>query len=338
MVYYMSANVTNMQKEWGDGSILVMLKSEYKALEEYHVAGKTDQLLEHEIILPEYLYGIGSIGEYEYVSGSSYIGKELILENEDWEETFTVVGTYDNIRTGTNASIFYLCPSEADRLNQKALDRVDEQNRKEYEELLEQYPQEERESLEETGPQLVNRHWIGVYVEEGYDLETVKKQIETMLGKFVLQIAQVNESMVQFYDFSAKLVRMFAGMLTIASLAGIFLVLGTEMKKRVREAAGYMAMGYRRFQITMMFLKEQMPYYIGAFGLAVFISGAVVAGMNYVTWHYMKFYKRYLEFTFSTGAVFGGLAILLAAVLFSLIIILWEMRRVSIVENLRMEG
>ncbi len=69
----------NRKEEFGSDHIQIAIRSSYKGLSDYAVSGKTENLEYGEIIIPEYLYGMGSFGNYEYTSGTELIGEEFLI-------------------------------------------------------------------------------------------------------------------------------------------------------------------------------------------------------------------------------------------------------------------
>ena len=94
----------------------------FSGMDEYGISGKYSDIAYGEVLIPEYLYGLGDYGLYEYTSGSLLIGKEIEISihnnnnEKDYYHTLRIVGTYDNINSGCINKFFFINDLQADEI------------------------------------------------------------------------------------------------------------------------------------------------------------------------------------------------------------------------------
>lgn len=100
----------------------IMLAAFFSGIKEYIISGDKEKLEKGEILIPEYIYGLGDLSNYEYISGKELIGKQISISvtnyNLNTEDTYTfdVVGTYDNICSSCMNDLFFINDEEADEI------------------------------------------------------------------------------------------------------------------------------------------------------------------------------------------------------------------------------
>lgn len=328
VVYYLYGEVKNMESELGDDSIPVTLRSEFKAINDYGVSGKTENLEYDEIIIPEYLYGIGTIGQYEYVSGSEFIGMNIVIQCDTaGERTFRIVGTYDNVQLGDMGNEFYINSQMADDIQGIVSDITEQLLQEEYKEYLEEDP-----TLDIS---VGIRHYIGIYIEEGYDMGSVCEEIVRVTGQDITDMKIADETVIQMYEFVGKIINIFVVMLTSVCFISIVMMFGTELKRRMREAALYMAFGYEKKNVIKIFIAEKAFMSVKALVYSVFISVVTIWIMDYWVHHFLEFYKRYITFSIQTDKIMTGCVIAMGAVCISIAMVILYLRKKTIVNNLK---
>lgn len=319
-----TAVLKNMKEELGSDNIKITISSSYKGLSDYAVSGKTQNLEYGEIIIPEYLYGIGSFGDYEYMSGTKLIGKELVIYADTGIElSFRVAGTFDNIRTGDFGSGFFIHPNKADEIQSKV-------TMKYMEEYLKENPDEEA---------WIPTKNIGVYIEEGYDIQAVCDELFKATGYYPTVSGKVvDETILMFYAFITKIIGIFVVMLTVVCFVSIIMIVSAELRKRLRESAVYMSLGYQRKDMLKVFFFEKLLLCGKAIIYSSFLTILVLLAANYFLQNFMAFYKRYIVFQPDIENFVKGCAILAGAVMISILVIAVRLRKANIAVILRREN
>ncbi len=313
----------NRKNEFGSEHIQIAIRSSYKGLSDYAVSGKTENLEYGEIIIPEYLYGMGSFGNYEYTSGTKLIGEEfLIMIDTEIELSFRVAGTFDNIKTGDSGSEFFIHPEEADEINSKV-------TKKYIQEYLKENPEEET---------WIPTKQIGVYIKEGYDIQEVCDRLYYATGYRPLMACKVaDETMLMFYAFIIKIVNIFVVMLTVVCFVSIIMIISAELRKRLGESAVYLALGYQKKDMLKVFFYEKIFMCGKAILYSSFFTLSVLLGANYILQNFMEFYKRYIVFQPDIQNFVTGFIIMTGAVVTGILMIAVRLKKVNIVEIVRRE-
>lgn len=313
----------NRKEEFGSEHIQITIRSSYKGLSDYAVSGKTENLEYGQIIIPEYLYGIGSFGNYEYISGTELIGEELlIMIDTEIELSFHVAGTFDNIKTGDIGSEFFIHPEEADEINSRVTARY-------IQEYLEENPDEEVWSPTKQ---------IGVYIEEGYNIQEVCDKLYNTTGYRPLMACKVvDETMLMFYTFIVKIINIFVVMLTMVCFVSIIMIVSAELRKRLGESAIYMVLGYQKKDMLKVFFYEKIFMCGKAIIYSSLLTVLMLFAANYVLQNFMEFYKRYIVFQPDIQNFVKGFIIMTGAVVTGILVIAVRLRKVNIVEIIRGE-
>lgn len=315
--------LTNMREELGSDNIKIGIRSAYKGLYDYAVSGKTENIEYGEMIIPEYLYGIGSFGNYEYISGTELIGKEFVINIDTGIElSFRVAGTFNNIKTGDLGSEFFIHPEQADEINARV-------TAKHIEEYLKENPDDEA--------WIPTKH-IGVYIEEGYDIQAVCDKLYKAAGYYpTIACKVVDETMLMFYTFIAKIINIFVVMLTIVCFISIIMIISTELRKRLKESAVYMALGYQRKDMLKVFFCEKFLLCGKAMIYSSILTVLVLLTANYFLQNFMEFYKRYIVFQLDIKNFGKGFIIIAGAVATGMFVIAIRLRKTNISEIIRSE-
>ena len=325
-----SGIVSNMEELLGSSSININLRSNYKGTSDYKVSGRTTSLEYGEIVIPEYLYGIGTFGDYEYLSGTELIGEDLMIQTEqDIALSFKVVGTYNNINTGDFATEFFISQEQADELYGMIIKKNEEDYLEENKEFFEENP-----NMDDSFP---TSRYIGIYIEEDYDMEEVSDQICDITGRYLDGLKFADETVLKFYDFVAKIINIFVVMLTVVCFVSTVMILSSEIKRRTREAAVYMALGYERKDVMKVFFLEKLLLSVKAAFYTFMIHLLVLFAANYYMQHFMSFYKRYIVFHTDMKKLMESCVILLGAVVLSILVTAVRLRTADVAVNIGRE-
>lgn len=278
----------------------ISFASNIGAMERFVVAG-TGQTKQGEILIPKYMYGMGKYGNYDFADGEELIGQTLVfsLKNSYTDETkeysLCVVGVYDNVQTICDKNIF--CVSQKDAV--EIYDFIMCQNEENYiREIMDSYGLESEDDYES----LRKARYIGIYIEPGYDISKVCKNIEEITGEQTVPFMMSDENLVSYYRFVIFVSNLIFAMFLILAVIAFLVMLVKDIRERKGQIALRTACGYTDFvQITAILLEKSVTIF-GAAILAGTVAGICIVGGNYIIDHFLPFYLRQFVITFHKNA------------------------------------
>ncbi len=233
-----------------------------------------------------------------------------------------MAGTFDNIKTGDIGSEFFIHPEEADEINSRVTEKY-------IQEYLKENPEEET---------WIPTKQIGVYIEEGYDIQEVCDRLYHATGyRPLMACKEADETMLMFYAFIIKIVNIFVVMLTVVCFVSIIMIISAELRNRLGESAIYLALGYQKKDMLKVFFYEKIFMCGKAVLYSSFFTLSVLWGANYILQNFMEFYKRYIVFQPDIQNFVKGFVIMTGAVITGILMIALRLKKVNIVEIVRRE-
>lgn len=289
------------------------IRSCFEAVLDYDYKGEKRIPKENEIIAPRYLCDIGMYDSKNLGDGDELIGRTIKvnfetsrgLYNKEYE--FKVIGTYDNIKTRDAGNIFYVNP-------QIPVDLKNLQNDEDIEEIDEIM----EELTEELGEEIVlesqRKYYVGVYVNEGYDIdafidELYKENEKYFMGRYRF----VEPTLVSYYSYIRFVGNIISMMILIVAIINIIISSINEVNDRKWEFALKMSMGYRKKDIVSIFFVEKLVNLIKALALATFIVFLFCVEATYISRNFLEYWKRDYVYTLS----FGNIAIAVVLIIFA---------------------
>lgn len=307
------------------------LLSYFNGLDKYGMYGKYSDIEEGEILIPEYLYGMGDYSLYEYTSGSALIGKDITISvhnyytEKDYEYTFRIAGTYDNINSACINNMFFINGLDADKIyTQKfiGIENEIEQNKIKYKELWEQDP-----SMFDN---YYTKHYLAVYVKDGYSTKDMQDFLRNSMKIYSEPMQFPDESLLQYYQMILKISKIIVLMLLVVTFISLVITVLTDLRQRRREIAVDFSMGYCRRHIITMFTFEK-AIIIFQSGLTAFLcTGAVILGGNYFIQKCLPFYRRTIVLKYDWSMVGIALLILFLAAAAGLFLTALQIRKINL--------
>lgn len=305
-----------------------------EVLEEYLVDG-TCELSEGQILVPKYLFQIGAYNEYNYVDGKELIGNTLEFQMEHRhtgevvEYEFEVVGTYNNVRSGTGGNAFCINDIDMLKLHQSvSCGSADE---------LVQQLLEQGFTMEEIGV-VEDQYSVGIYVLPGYDMTEVMKNIEMKTGQILFPFLQYDQTMVNFYTFIIKVCDIIMGMLAVTAFVAFVTLVVQELRERKGEMAMRYAIGYSKAIQYAAFLCEKVILFGWVILTGLIITGVGMAATNYVVQSILPFYFRSYRFAYDVNAIGVVMVAVMLGLGIAAIISLFQISKISIAQTLKQEG
>ncbi|MEI3225905.1 MAG: ABC transporter permease [Lachnospiraceae bacterium] len=303
----------------------IMLAAFFSGIKEYIISGDKEKLEKGEILIPEYIYGLGDLSNYEYISGKELVGKQISISvtnyNLNTEDTYTfyVVGTYDNIRSSCMNDLFFINDEEADEIY-TAMNRGWE---KQIAEIARKYSEELKDNpdmLNQLAQNPYTRHYIGIYVKPGYSVDSVKQEIEKICGQKSFEMQEADENLVQYYNMIQEICRLiFVMLLSVLGVSTIIMLI-SDIKRRETEIFVWKTMGYRKRDIMYMLVMEHLVLVIKAFLTAIIVSVVFVFAVNYVIQNCLPFYRRTIVIQWQGNTLWMIGAILMVSAVIAIIV------------------
>jgi len=316
----------------------VSLVAYFHGMDEYGMSGKYSGIEYGEVLIPEYLYGMGDYNLYEYTSGSLLIGKEIKISinndnnGKDYYHTLRIVGTYDNINSSCMNNFFFINDLQADEIYTQQCEDIEI----EIEKMKELY-KEEWERNPDLFDDYYTKHYIGVYVKNRGDVEEMQELIEETTGmrSFLMQVP--DESLLQYFQMILDICRIVVLMMLAVAFASLVITTLAEIKQRYGEIAVDFAMGYSYRSIILMLAFEKAVMLFWA-GLAAFLfTGAGILGGNYFIQTCLPFYRRTIELSYDWNIVGSAFLVLVLAALVSLFFTALHVRKFHLADMMKSE-
>lgn len=338
LIPFIGALWKNTDKILYSESASINLLSYFSGLDKYGMNGKYSNIEAGEILIPEYLYGMGDYSLYEYTSGSSLIGNDMTVSihnyynDEDYEYTFRIVGTYDNIHSSCINDMFFINDIQADKIytqRHAGIEKEIEEQKEIYKDLWEQDP-----SLFDN---YYTKHYIGVYVQGDYNTKDMQELLQSKMGMHSEPMQFPDESLLQYYQMILKISRVIVFMILTVAFISLVITIVTDLRQRTKEIAVDFAMGYQLKNIIAMFAFEKAIVVFQS-GLAAFLcTGAAILGGNYFIQKCLPFYRRIIELKYDWKMVGTVFLILVLAALTSLILTALQIRKINLVTVMKSE-
>lgn len=335
-------HIPGVEVTWDNSDILgvrgvtMQVMTKITAIDKYVTDGSV-HIEKGEILIPQYLYGLGNYNDYTYADGRDLIGKqiELTVKNKYMEEcckyTFMVAGTYDNVRASTENNMFCLCEEDALEIYEYMKCYGEEAY---INEVLQEYGLEDDGEAYES---LRQRHYIGFYINEDCSFSDVCDQIEKTSGEACFPFLGRNETLINFYRFVVYLSNIIVAILGTTAIIILITFVVRDLRSRYGQIAMRYACGYPiGFQISA-FVIEKVKVIINAALAAVLATVISVMAGNYIIQNVMPFYRRNIVLNINWNAMFIVLAGITAGSLLCLVFSFAGMRKLNIAETLKRE-
>ncbi len=312
----------------------------FRGMDEYGMSGKYSDIAYGEVLIPEYLYGLGDYGLYEYTSGSLLIGKEIKISihnnnnEKDYYHILRIVGTYDNINSDCINKFFFINDLQADEIYTQTNEDIEIDIEK-MKELFKEELKKDPNMIDEDN--YYTKHYIGVYVKNRSDVKEMQELIDETINQptFIMQVP--DESLLQYFQMILDICRIVVLMLLAVAFASLVITLLTEIKQRNGEIAVYFAMGYSYRGIILMLALEKAIMLFWA-GLAAFLfTGAGILGGNYFIQTCLPFYRRTIVLSYDWSMVGSALLVLVVAALVSLFFTAIHIRKFNLADVMKSE-
>ncbi len=312
----------------------------FSGMDEYGISGKYSDIAYGEVLIPEYLYGLGDYSLYEYTSGSLLIGKEIEISihnnnnEKDYYHTLRIVGTYDNINSDCINKFFFINDLQADEIYTQTNEDIEIDIEK-MKELFKEELKKDPNMIDEDN--YYTKHYIGVYVKNRSDVKEIQELIDETINQptFIMQVP--DESLLQYFQMILDICRIVVLMLLAVAFASLVITLLTEIKQRNGEIAVYFAMGYSYRGIILMLALEKAIMLFWA-GLAAFLfTGAGILGGNYFIQTCLPFYRRTIVLSYDWSMVGSALLVLVVAALVSLFFTAIHIRKFNLADVMKSE-
>lgn len=312
----------------------------FRGMDEYGMSGKYSDIAYGEVLIPEYLYGLGDYGLYEYTSGSLLIGKEIKISihnnnnEKDYYHILRIVGTYDNINSDCINKFFFINDLQADEIYTQTNEDIEIDIEK-MKELFKEELKKDPNMIDEDN--YYTKHYIGVYVKNRSDVKEIQELIDETINQptFIMQVP--DESLLQYFQMILDICRIVVLMLLAVAFASLVITLLTEIKQRNGEIAVYFAMGYSYRGIILMLALEKAIMLFWA-GLAAFLfTGAGILGGNYFIQTCLPFYRRTIVLSYDWSMVGSALLVLVVAALVSLFFTAIHIRKFNLADVMKSE-
>lgn len=312
----------------------------FSGMDEYGMSGKYSDIAYGEVLIPEYLYGLGDYGLYEYTSGSLLIGKEIEISihnnnnEKDYYHTLRIVGTYDNINSDCINKFFFINDLQADEIYTQTNEDIEIDIEK-MKELFKEELKKDPNMIDEDN--YYTKHYIGVYVKNRSDVKEIQELIDETINQptFIMQVP--DESLLQYFQMILDICRIVVLMLLAVAFASLVITLLTEIKQRNGEIAVYFAMGYSYKNIILMLALEKAIMLFWA-GMAAFLfTGAGILGGNYFIQTCLPFYRRTIVLSYAWNIVGNAFLILAVAALVSLFFTAVQVRKFHLADVMKSE-
>jgi cell division protein FtsX len=330
-------------KDTGDifysSSAGIYLVAYFNGMDKYRVSGTNNSPQKGEIIIPKYLYGLGELNDYEYVNGEDFIGEEIKISvwNEFLEKnnvyTFQVAGTYDNINSQCMSDLLFINDEEADEIYTQKFSGVGKyitELKKQYREELKQDPT----LLDDVIENPYTKHYIGVYVKSGYDIEKIKNKITDITGEISFEMQETDKSLIAYYQMIEKLCRLILLMLLSVTFANMIIMIVTDIKRRQKEIIIWQIMGYGKKDIVFMLIMEHIWISLKSFFTALILSLATITAVNYIIQNCLAFYRRVITINCQWDTVWMIAAIMAISVFISIFISVMYIKKYNLSESL----
>jgi ABC-type antimicrobial peptide transport system, permease component len=312
----------------------------FSGMDEYGISGKYSDIAYGEVLIPEYLYGLGDYGLYEYTSGSLLIGKEIEISihnnnnEKDYYHTLRIVGTYDNINSGCINKFFFINDLQADEIYTQTNEDIEIDIEK-VKELFKEELKKDPNMIDEDN--YYTKHYIGVYVKNRSDVKEMQELIDETINQptFIMQVP--DESLLQYFRMILDICQIVVLMLLAVAFASLVITTLTEIKQRNGEIAVYFAMGYSYKSIILMLALEKAIMLFWAGMVAFLFTGAAILGGNYFIQTCLPFYRRTIVLSYDWSMVGIAFLVLAAAALVSLFFTAVHIRKFHLADVMKSE-
>ena len=312
----------------------------FSGMDEYGISGKYSDIEYGEVLIPEYLYGLGDYGLYEYTSGSLLIGKEIKISihnnhnEKEYYHTLRVVGTYDNINSSCINKFFFINDLQADEIYTQTKEDI-EIDIERMKELFKEELKKDPNMIDEDN--WYTKHYIGVYVKNRSDIKEIQELIDETVNQSCFLMMVPDESLLQYFQMILDICQMVVLMLLAVAFASLVITTLTEIKQRNGEIAVYFAMGYSYKNIILMLALEKAIMLFWA-GMAAFLfTGEGILGGNYFIQTCLPFYRRTIVLSYAWNIVGNAFLILAVAALVSLFFTAVQVRKFHLADVMKSE-
>lgn len=305
-----------------------------------------------EIVLPEKLYNIGIYDSYNYVDTSSLIGKNIMItidasdSTNSWTETMLVVGTYDNL-TSNSQTKFLVSGSQMAAWYQQRHKITEEEIVQEKRNIEEQgLANELGRQIEENYSGDEQAFWqdyfgvqtnICIYVNSGYSMEQAEELLQKLIGTKGVRALVLDKGLILYFNFIIYMGNLAAILLLTAAFANILIIVTTEMRRRQGEFALKQSMGYRKYQILVVFGLGKFLCFLKAVCLSVLVTVILSLGGNYVIGQTFPFYLRHIRLTIEPSSLAVSLMVVAFGAVLGLVPAAFLLGKINITSVLKRE-
>ncbi len=332
-------SLVNIEKYYGIDELGVSLNHYLSAISEYTVSGRTDNIKEDEIILPEYIYGVGEKTNYEYYKGSDLLGEIITIQTENvftkekLNYEFKVVGTYDNVKSMSEKN-FYVEHLKLSEINEDTF-KISEEEKKEFIDNngYEEYVIRSNSNF---------NNMISVYIGLGYDLqESSDEIINNLRNKGMTFWSQVHpgldEEITNYFNEVIIVGNLIAGLLLIIAIINIIVSSINEVRNRLWEFALKKTMGYSFKDLFSILLVERVINLYKSIVVAIIVTLIIVAGGNYWIQELFAYGKQFYELKLDMQASSISLIIMIITSAIAVIFCIPVVLKTNIIKTLKAE-
>lgn len=317
----------------GEGFLSGSVQSYDDCMEEYVCKGP-GSLKENELFIPKYLYGYGDGKRYK--DGEAYIGKTIeltfhnIILKTDKTETFTIVGTYDNIYGVTGDMNFLINSKKAIELYEFENDGLEQEKQSMMEESGD-YDESHYQGFEYT-------YYYGIFLADRSYAKEILKESWEKFGTGILIIQESQDGIANIFDA----VRAFSGILSgvLLIVLVVVLVMGVlhDMEERKWEFAIKLAFGYQRGQLILIVFLEYVAMTLKAYIITILFSALFNIAGNFVIENFLPKELLCIHLGISGYTAAVGLAVTVLTAAVSVPVALGRLKAIHIGETLKAEG
>ncbi len=326
-VYEIATDVEGIKKE---ERVSLSVKSCSDNYKDYLVKGTLPE--KNEILLPHYMYAAEN---GNYVDGSKYIGETLklyITNRLDNEIEFecTVSGTYDNIYAVTGTTIAFLNTEDAVFLSEKRKEGSEEQLRKDM----------------EVSGDYDRSHYIGYEMEYYYavvldsreNLNEVRYEITDRIDASGFTEYNSDGGLQTIFSFIQFIGMILTMILLITVIIMMIIMIGNDIGGRKKEVAIYIVQGYTRKNLVSIFGMEYAIRLIPVLFVSFIVVMITLMLENLGIQNLLPMEYGIIHMQFSVNTFYYGVIILVVVMCTAVYMILQQLKKIELLNEIKSEG
>ncbi len=326
-VYEIATDVEGIKKE---ERVSLSVKSCSDNYKDYLVKGTLPE--KNEILLPHYMYAAEN---GNYVDGSKYIGETLklyITNRLDNEIEFecTVSGTYDNIYAVTGTTIAFLNTEDAVFLSEKRKEGSEEQLRKDM----------------EVSGDYDRSHYIGYEMEYYYavvldsreNLNEVRYEITDRIDASGFTEYNSDGGLQTIFSFIQFIGMILTMILLITVIIMMIIMIGNDIGGRKKEIAIYIVQGYTRKNLVCIFEMEYAIRLIPVLFVSFIVVMITLMLENLGIQNLLPMEYGIIHMQFSVNTFYYGVIILAVVMCTAVYMILQQLKKIELLNEIKSEG